>query len=99
MTWNNSRARVDVCVCVSLAPRAWVLAAPPPSAKWNIASSRSALTIYPIRSLNTFVSNALPKDMGKKRKELSQAEVWDDSALIQSWDEALEEYKVCAVHS
>ena len=33
--------------------------------------------------------------MGKKGKKLSQAEVWDDSALIQSWDDALEEYKVC----
>ncbi len=32
--------------------------------------------------------------MGKKRKQLSQAEVWDDSALVQSWDDALEEYKV-----
>ncbi|MCJ1452655.1 hypothetical protein MMC28_002998 [Mycoblastus sanguinarius] len=32
--------------------------------------------------------------MGKKRKELSQAEVWDDSALLQSWDEALAEYKL-----
>ncbi len=32
--------------------------------------------------------------MGKKRKELSHAEVWDDSALLQSWDDALEEYKV-----
>jgi len=32
-----------------------------------------------------------------KRKELSQAEIWDDSALLQSWDEALEEYKVCAI--
>ena len=31
--------------------------------------------------------------MGKKRKELSQAEIWDDSALIESWDSALEEYK------
>ena len=24
----------------------------------------------------------------------SKAEIWDDSALIDSWDEALEEYKV-----
>ena len=32
--------------------------------------------------------------MGKKRKQLSQAEVWDDSALLQSWDDALTEYKV-----
>ena len=33
--------------------------------------------------------------MGRKRKELSQAEIWDDTALIDSWDSALEEYKVC----
>ena len=33
-------------------------------------------------------------EMGKKRKVLSQEEIWDDSALIQSWDEALAEYKV-----
>jgi len=25
---------------------------------------------------------------------LSHAEVWDDSALVTSWNEALEEYKV-----
>ena len=33
--------------------------------------------------------------MGKKNKFLSQAEIWDDRALLESWDEALEEYKVC----
>ena len=32
--------------------------------------------------------------MGKRRKELSQAEIWDDSALLRSWDDALAEYKV-----
>ncbi|MCJ1377641.1 hypothetical protein MMC17_000737 [Xylographa soralifera] len=32
--------------------------------------------------------------MGKKRKALSPEEIWDDSALIQSWDDALEEYKL-----
>jgi hypothetical protein len=34
--------------------------------------------------------------MGKKKKqrELTQAEIWDDSALIRSWDEAVEEYNV-----
>ena len=32
--------------------------------------------------------------MGKKHKVLSEAEIWDDSALIQSWDNALKEYKV-----
>ena len=32
--------------------------------------------------------------MGQKRKQLSHAEIWDDSALLQSWDDALTEYKV-----
>ena len=35
--------------------------------------------------------------MGKKTKELSQAEIWDDSALLQSWDDALAEYKVFSI--
>ncbi|KAI9715975.1 MAG: hypothetical protein M1812_005609 [Candelaria pacifica] len=29
-----------------------------------------------------------------KRKELSHAEIWDDSALVRSWDEALKEYNL-----
>lgn len=33
--------------------------------------------------------------MVKGQKQLSQAEVWDDSALVKSWDDALLEYKVC----
>ncbi|KAL8870973.1 MAG: hypothetical protein Q9174_003103 [Haloplaca sp. 1 TL-2023] len=32
--------------------------------------------------------------MGKKRKQLSHEEVWDDSALIDSWDAALQEYQL-----
>ncbi|MCJ1358652.1 MAG: hypothetical protein MMC33_008652 [Icmadophila ericetorum] len=32
--------------------------------------------------------------MGKKSKVLSQEEIWDDSALLESWDEALQEYKL-----
>lgn len=37
----------------------------------------------------------LDGSMGKSRnKGLSQAEIWDDSALLQSWDDALTEYKV-----
>ncbi|KAH0548540.1 hypothetical protein GP486_007917, partial [Trichoglossum hirsutum] len=27
------------------------------------------------------------------QNELSQEEIWDDTALLQSWDEALNEYK------
>lgn len=26
--------------------------------------------------------------------KMSQAEIWDDSSLVNSWNEALEEYKV-----
>ena len=37
----------------------------------------------------------LPNTMGKKKKQQwSQAEIWDDSALVRSWDDALTEYKV-----
>ncbi|KAL8896031.1 MAG: hypothetical protein Q9207_007906 [Kuettlingeria erythrocarpa] len=32
--------------------------------------------------------------MGKKRKHLSHEEVWDDSALVDSWDAALHEYQL-----
>lgn len=32
--------------------------------------------------------------MGKGQKNMSHAEIWDDSALIKSWDDALAEYKV-----
>ncbi|KAL8668932.1 MAG: hypothetical protein Q9168_006458 [Polycauliona sp. 1 TL-2023] len=32
--------------------------------------------------------------MGKKRKHLSHEEIWDDSALVNSWDLALQEYKL-----
>ncbi|KAI4113934.1 MAG: hypothetical protein LQ345_005184 [Seirophora villosa] len=32
--------------------------------------------------------------MGKKRKQLSHEEIWDDSALVDSWDAALQEYQL-----
>ena len=32
--------------------------------------------------------------MGKKRKQLTHAEIWDDSALVDAWNDALEEYQV-----
>ena len=30
----------------------------------------------------------------KSSKPLTHEEIWDDSALVRSWDEAVEEYKV-----
>jgi hypothetical protein len=41
-----------------------------------------------------FQAKGLELNMGKKKKQLSQAEIWDDSALLDSWNEALAEYKV-----
>jgi hypothetical protein len=39
--------------------------------------------------------------MGKQKKQktqhLSDAEIWDDSALIRSWDEAVAEYEVSPI--
>lgn len=35
--------------------------------------------------------------MGKNPKPLSHAEVWDDTALQKSWDDALAEYKVRSI--
>ncbi|KAL8932876.1 MAG: hypothetical protein Q9211_006079 [Gyalolechia sp. 1 TL-2023] len=32
--------------------------------------------------------------MGKKRKTISHEEIWDDSALLDSWDAALQEYQL-----
>lgn len=32
--------------------------------------------------------------MSKKQENLTHEEMWDDSALIDSWNEALQEYKV-----
>lgn len=32
--------------------------------------------------------------MGKKRKQLSQEEIWDDTELLDSWHEAKLEYQV-----
>lgn len=39
--------------------------------------------------------------MGKSKHDqsLTHEEIWDDSALVQSWDEAVEEYKVCLLTS
>jgi hypothetical protein len=34
----------------------------------------------------------------KNSAELSQAEIWDDSALIRSWNDAVAEYEVCRDH-
>lgn len=46
-----------------------------------------------IRQLNYVeANNAMAAQTGV---ELSHEEVWDDSDLVQNWNEAFEEYKVC----
>ncbi len=37
--------------------------------------------------------------MGPDGKEITHDDMWDDSALVRSWNEALDEYKVRAVGS
>ena len=54
-----------------------------------LACFESVLTYRWMKFDSTIFDN-----MGTKKKQLSQAEVWDDSALVQSWNDALEEYKV-----
>lgn len=39
-------------------------------------------------------STALVSNMGGSKQDLSHEEIWDDSALIDSWNDALAEYKV-----
>lgn len=37
--------------------------------------------------------------MGKSKNDPpTHEEIWDDSALVRSWDEAVEEYQVCFGH-
>ncbi|KAL8725992.1 MAG: hypothetical protein Q9166_006994 [cf. Caloplaca sp. 2 TL-2023] len=40
-----------------------------------------------------WIEHSADLDMGKKRKHLSHEEIWDDSALLNSWDAALQEYQ------
>lgn len=53
-----------------------------------------ALCILQLQENPEDASEAAKSIMATKSKALSEAEVWDDSALLQSWDEALVEYKV-----
>lgn len=55
------------------------------------SSAVRALILIPNLTGFTF---CCPFIMGKRRGQLSQAEIWDDSALLDSWNEALAEYKV-----
>lgn len=50
--------------------------------------------ILPLTSYLTRLYNLFSFKMGTKQADLSHEEVWDDSALIDSWNEALQEYKV-----
>jgi hypothetical protein len=48
----------------------------------------SSLLSFPNLTRNTNTEDMAPKDTA------SHAEIWDDSALVDSWNDALEEYKV-----
>jgi hypothetical protein len=37
----------------------------------------------------------MAKRKNKSGANMSHEEIWDDTALVRSWDEAVEEYNVC----
>jgi hypothetical protein len=41
---------------------------------------------------------AMGKHKKPKTQHLGDAEIWDDSALIRSWNEAVAEYEVSQIH-
>lgn len=48
----------------------------------------------------SFTGHDYASDLGDKtadidNRELTHEEIWDDSALIEAWDAAMNEYKVC----
>ena len=54
-----------------------------------------ARLIYQLSNSNPGERRALKGRLNMEHKqELSHAEVWDDSSLINAWDTALQEYKV-----
>ena len=62
--------------------------------------SPGATSTYEVRYFGTVElasTPSSPRTMPSKAKDgLSNDEIWDDTALIRSWDDALEEYKVSA---
>jgi len=42
-----------------------------------------------------YASDSEEETMDVESRELTHEEIWDDSALIEAWDAAIDEYKVC----
>lgn len=54
------------------------------------------------RAQISIYSNLLQRTsaMGKKKNvSMTHEEIWDDSALMQSWDDAVDEYQVSSASS
>jgi hypothetical protein len=64
-------------------------------------SPQAGQTTNHARLESTSALRGLWAAMGKSKHDqsLTHEEIWDDSALVQSWDEAVEEYKVCLLTS
>jgi hypothetical protein len=52
---------------------------------WQSQNYNNATSFYP---------NVMGNQKKRKTQHLSDEEIWDDSALIRSWDEAVAEYEV-----
>lgn len=44
---------------------------------------------------NDYFGDLEVETVGIENRELTHEEIWDDSALIEAWDAAMDEYKVC----
>ncbi|KAJ5665666.1 uncharacterized protein N7477_008114, partial [Penicillium maclennaniae] len=49
-------------------------------------------TTFPFKSCRTIWVAAMGKS--KRAQDLTHEEIWDDSALVRSWDDAVEEYQL-----
>jgi hypothetical protein len=57
--------------------------------------SLPSMFTYMLQLVHSLFYPRRPAAMGKNKKShLTHAEIWDDSALVQSWDDAVEEYEV-----
>ena len=77
-------------ICQELVRHLRPLEIPEPTSL-QIAPGQQTHVEHALKSNNLLIPSSI---MGKKRKELSHEEIWDDSGLLDAWNESYEEYKV-----
>ena len=56
--------------------------------------SREQYLLHSFKDVTATIETQILDVPNMAEEDLSHAEVWDDSALVKSWNEAFEEYKV-----